>query len=313
MAVLDRWAAEAAKEVSSDGNRVGNIPTLGVIHAYMALILSNQTEDTMTPLVMGKFLGAMAYVRGRHAFGQVLRNIVLNLEDHADQKKVERGVLDQLLRLRQSEGVDTAQLDKDHREQFLTGEPLWYVSGDRVLRVPLAGISKRSAGFAAAPAEVPEYEIFACIQRLRRPTVNYMSKLSQEDLDTVLNMTIQVSMSAPAFNYVGWKHGADLGGQGGLGVFIAPTEGITVDVQAAEVLYRNAEIKPVPDSMSAFADFETVFGKEALQCAWRFHHKHRKWVEIIGENHELLEWDEPSKVRVITYFSLYWIWLFLHT
>ena len=102
-------------------------------------------------------------------------------------------------------------------------------------------------------------------------------------------------MSAPAFNYVGWKHGADLGGQGGLGVFIAPTEGITVDVQAAEVLYRNAEIKPVPDSMSAFADFETVFGKEALQCAWRFHHKHRKWVEIIGENHELLEWDEPSK------------------
>ena len=77
-------------------------------------------------------------------------------------------------------------------------------------------------------------------------------------------------------------------GEGGLGVFIAPTEGITVDVQAAEVLYRNAEIKPVPDSMSAFADFETVFGKEALQCAWRFHHKHRKWVEIIGENHELL-------------------------
>ena len=299
MAVLDRWAAEAAKEVSSDGNRVGNIPTLGVIHAYMALILSNQTEDTMTPLVMGKFLGAMAYVRGRHAFGQVLRNIALNLEDHADQKKVERVVLDQLLRFLQSEGVDTSQLDKDHLKQFLTGEPLWYVSGDRVLRVPLAGISKRSAGFAAAPAEVPEYEIFACIQRLRRPTVNYMSKLSQEDLDTVLNMTIQVSMSAPAFNYVGWKHGADLGGQGGLGVFIAPTEGITVDVQAAEVLYRNAEIKPVPDSMSAFADFETVFGKEALQCAWRFHHKHRKWVEIIGENHELLEWDEPSKVRVI--------------
>ena len=131
MAVLDRWAAEAAKEVSSDGNRVGNIPTLGVIHAYMALILSNQTEDTMTPPVMGKFLGAMAYVRGRHAFGQVLRNIALNLEDHADQKKVERVVLDQLLRFLQSEGVDTSQLDKDHLKQFLTGEPLWYVSQGR--------------------------------------------------------------------------------------------------------------------------------------------------------------------------------------
>ena len=35
-----------------------------------------------------------------------------------------------------------------------------------------------------------------------------------------------------------------------------------------------------------------LFGREALQCALRFHHKHRRWAEIVGERHECLEWDD---------------------
>ena len=44
-----------------------------------------------------------------------------------------------------------------------------------------------------------------------------------------------------------------------------PDAGIT-DAQSAEIL----------DSMSAFSDFEAIFGRESLQCAFRDTHQHRK-------------------------------------
>ena len=44
-----------------------------------------------------------------------------------------------------------------------------------------------------------------------------------------------------------------------------PDAGIT-DAQKAEIL----------DSMSAFSDFEALFGRESLQCAFRDTHQHRK-------------------------------------
>ncbi len=71
--------------------------------------------------------------------------------------------------------------------------------------------------------------------------------------------------------------------EGSPGTYTAPGSGIIVDVQTAEVFFRGAEIHPVPESMSSFDDFERVFGKEALQCATKFNHEHRKWVEVVGE------------------------------
>ena len=78
---------------------------------------------------------------------------------------------------------------------------------------------------------------------------------------------------------------------GSRGVYYEPGLNIKVDVQSAEVLCNDQETRPVPESMSSFSDFEVVFGKEALRCAFKFRHEHRQWVQIVGEEHELLEWD----------------------
>ena len=141
---LERWIDSATKEVSHTG-RVGNVPTMAVLHGFVVVALSNMSRDDWTVETVSKWVGSLAYVRGRHAFGQTLRNINLNVEEHADPKKVEKVVLQQLVRFLQAEGVDTSRLDGEHLKRYLTGEPLWFVSGDRVLRIPLAGISRRSS------------------------------------------------------------------------------------------------------------------------------------------------------------------------
>ena len=76
------------------------------------------------------------------------------------------------------------------------------------------------------------------------------------------------------------------------GLFQGP-ESVLVDIQQSQVLFRLTEIQPVPDSMTSFGDFEKIFGKEPLQCAFKALHEHFKWVKIIGHPSELQEWDSP--------------------
>ena len=116
------------------------------------------------------------------------------------------------------------------------------------------------------------------MQQQRRYVVESMLRTSPTEVDKTLNDIVCIAMRSPEFTYAGW-----IADSSHPGLYVAPEVGIRVDIQGAEVLYRDSEIRPVPDSMAAFSDFEAVFGREALQCAHRFHHEHRKWVEIVGD------------------------------
>ena len=105
-----------------------------------------------------------------------------------------------------------------------------------------------------------------------------------------MNKTVSVALHS----HIGEMSGATQWVEVSRGVYHEPIMDIKIDVQAAEILSNDQETRPVPDSMTAFSDFEQVFGKEALRCSFKFRHEHRQWVSIVGEDHELLEWDSPD-------------------
>eukprot|EP00931_Biecheleriopsis_adriatica_P073552 TRINITY_DN47812_c0_g1_i1.p1 TRINITY_DN47812_c0_g1~~TRINITY_DN47812_c0_g1_i1.p1 ORF type:complete len:4288 (-),score=931.49 TRINITY_DN47812_c0_g1_i1:37-12879(-) len=289
--VLDRWIGEAAAEISTDGKRAGNLPTLAVLHAHRAILwaapIASGSSDSAAAI---GFLGSSSYVRGHHCYGQQLRNSELTAEQHADPELLEKHLLSQLSLFLQSQGFEESAFEAGVLKQFITGAPVWFVHDGVCLRVPLAGLSERSQGFAAPPVEVPEALLADMLQLCRRPLVNWLESLPGSQLDEVMAGVVCVALgNSHSVQQSGWtKVRPDHPG-----LYTVAAAGVVVDAQAGEVLYQGGELRPVPDSMSSFADFEMVFGREALQCAFRFTHEHRRWVDIIGEDHELLEWDAP--------------------
>ena len=150
--ILRSWLQEASSEVPTGyaaNQTAQNIPTLCVVHSYLALCWGNLeehgTSDTtsvaaLTAKVLGEFLGNMAFVQIHHSFGQILVNLELNVDDASDPKKVEEACLKALAVFMQSHGVDANRINKEYLRGFLTGEPLWFRYDRKVVRVPLPGI-----------------------------------------------------------------------------------------------------------------------------------------------------------------------------
>ena len=291
--MLMRWLREAADEISShereEDRRRNNIPTMVVVHAYNAVLWSNLTPEEFTVESVSQLLGSLAFVRGNHCYGQVLRIIDLSMEDHRNEKKVRQKVMEQLDTFLQANGIDTTQIDPDYLRRFCTGAPVVFTQGSTVLRVPLRGMSSRSAGFAAPPMEVPEDQLAYIVQSKRRVLVNWLSNCSEDTANQIMHGVVQIRLlgQQSGIPAAGWK-------QTSRGIWRAGDGHVIVNVQCAEVLYKDSEFRPVPDAMAAFADFEQIFGKEALQCAVKFTHQNRRWVEIIGVEFELMHWTHPD-------------------
>ncbi|KAG5495830.1 hypothetical protein JIQ42_02697 [Leishmania sp. Namibia] len=78
------------------------------------------------------------------------------------------------------------------------------------------------------------------------------------------------------------------------GVYKGPaSSGLFFHAQTCELFWRNDELKPVPDSMSHFTDFENILGKDALQCGLVSRHEHRHWVHLVGTPYDVIEWTAP--------------------
>ena len=135
----------------------------------------------------------------------------------------------------------------------------------------------------------PQDALFDVMQRVRRPLVQWLA-VHEEHVEGVMTRVVEVALHAHLQIGSDVRRHWELAGNG---VYLEPHLNIKVDVQSAEVLCNEQETRPVPESMSKAGDFELVFGKEALRCSFKFRHEHRQWVQIVGEEHELLEWDTP--------------------
>ena len=148
---------------------------------------------------------------------------------------------------------------------------------------------RKSGDHKPPPTQVPEYELFSLMQRQRRALVNYLDTSTNESIDSIFRRTLCCALKKPDFDYSGWQRDGH-----GTGRYTAPAAELRIDVQSGEVLWRNDELKPVPDSMTQFADFETIFGRESLHCGLVSRQQHRHWVHVVGTEFDLMEWDAPT-------------------
>ena len=137
------------------------------------------------------------------------------------------------------------------------------------------------------PAEVPEQLLFAMLQRVRAPLVAFLDKIHREhSVDNVLRDVMRIALRSPEFEITGWRLDAP-------GYFVSQRAELKLDVQAAEVLWRDSSVLPIPYSITQFSDYAALFSREALHCGMVARQRHRVWIHLIGTPFDLMEWDEP--------------------
>ena len=103
---IARWLVEAQ----------GDIVTLCVLYGYQALILLvNVQVETLTGHEMASCIGALAYVRNWHGFGQ---HLVTSQENSSQNSSLSPE--DRMKRWLQSRGVDTSSLTLEYIQKLLS-------------------------------------------------------------------------------------------------------------------------------------------------------------------------------------------------
>ncbi|OQR84514.1 hypothetical protein ACHHYP_13291 [Achlya hypogyna] len=277
MATLEKWRAEA--EAKDD------LRTACVIHSYIALLFMNLRADEYTPARLVRLLGSIAYVRNWHCFGMHVL-----LEDESELTSEQR-----LLRWLQAHGIDTKNVATGALDKYLTDRPVFLKVGMEVIQAPSILKKKPQGADDAAilypPASVLESEMFELLQAKRRSIVEYAEALAPNDRNALLNAILHIALRAKESQAHEWVMDS---GVAGAGRYVCARAEMKVDLQTGEILWRNDELKPVPDSMVQFADYRHHFGNEALHCGLVARQSHRLWVHVIGTECELMEWDEPS-------------------
>eukprot|EP01060_Flectonema_neradi_P040006 TRINITY_DN8997_c1_g1_i1.p1 TRINITY_DN8997_c1_g1~~TRINITY_DN8997_c1_g1_i1.p1 ORF type:complete len:4144 (+),score=716.08 TRINITY_DN8997_c1_g1_i1:58-12489(+) len=283
--MLGRWMAESEK--------ANDMSTASVMHAFLAMVAQHD-ESQLGVKVM---LGSAAYVRNWHGFGLGrLRSDILSTDADGEEMSPEQ----RLIRFLQSQGIDTSTLSSGALDKYVSttgrSRPLFLHVGREVVRVPtLLKTNADTEGDAQQaklpPWDMPETKLFRMLQYHRSRLVNFVKGRAPDIRDDLMNEVVRTALRNPGFKYQGWE-------SMGLDRYLARRGELNVDIQGFEVLWRNDALRPVPDSMTQFPDFETIFGREPLHCGVINRHKHRHWVHIVGTEYDLAEWDEPNPANL---------------
>ncbi|KPA78926.1 hypothetical protein ABB37_05990 [Leptomonas pyrrhocoris] len=157
-------------------------------------------------------------------------------------------------------------------------------------------LSAAGAGAAGAPQERKRL-------RQRSRSTNLSARASAANLDSMMGEEDTNSSSGAGQLAAASAEGAAAAATSPAwsvlspGVYKGPiTSGLLFHAQTCELFWRNDELKPVPDSMSHFTDFENILGKDALQCGLVSRHEHRHWVHLVGTPYDVIEWTAPPSV-----------------
>lgn len=275
---LKRWLHEA-----EDGS---NLQTACVIHSYLALLYVNLRPSEYDALKISGMIGSIAYVHNWHCFGTKLST---DCGDESSGLSAE----ERLLRWLQAQGIDTANVGKKSIDKYLQGRPLYLKIGMQTVKAPSFVALRNSEGkeFQVPPGNVLEAEIMEIIQLHRRSIVHWLKDLSKDDRNKVLSDIVQIALRSQKHNVIwDWIEESDMGG---VGKYRCREQELKLDAQTGEILWRNDELKPVPDSMTQYADYMALFGNKSLHCGLVARQEHRLWVNIVGTNFQLVEWDDP--------------------
>ncbi|OQS06902.1 hypothetical protein THRCLA_20266 [Thraustotheca clavata] len=277
MRTLEKWLAEAEGK--------DDLRTACVIHSYIAYMYTNLRTDEYTTELLVHLLGSIAYVRNWHCFGmQVL------LAEESELTSEQR-----LIRWLQAHGIDTKNVSTGSLDKYLTDRPVFLKVGMEIIQAP--NILKKKPKneddsiTLYPPAPVLESEIFELLQDKRRSIIDFVQSLTGNDSNAMLNSVLRIALRKKQSQSYSWTLDS---GVTGAGRYVCVQAEMKIDLQTCEILWRNDELKPVPDSMIQFSDYRHQFGNEALHCGLVARQAHRLWVHVIGTECELMEWDEPS-------------------
>lgn len=276
---LHKWREEAES--------AKNLQTACVIHSYLALLHISLRASEYTPDRVSSMIGSIAYVRNWHCFGMKLS------AESADEKSG-LSAEERLLRWLQAQGINTENVSKNSLEKYLKGRPLYLKIGMQTIQAPSIVALRDGDGneLQLPPGEVLEEEIFETIQIHRRAVVKWLTSLAKPTRHEVLGSIVRIALrSSDTAEKHDWSEESNVTGAGR---FVCKKTELKLDTQTGEILWRNDELKPVPDSMTQYADFKAIFGSKSLHCGLVARQEHRLWVNIIGTDFELVEWDDPT-------------------
>eukprot|EP01107_Rhizomastix_libera_P015447 TRINITY_DN5841_c0_g1_i1.p1 TRINITY_DN5841_c0_g1~~TRINITY_DN5841_c0_g1_i1.p1 ORF type:complete len:4156 (-),score=944.82 TRINITY_DN5841_c0_g1_i1:134-11092(-) len=278
--ILKGWLAHSDKN--------NDIETSCVVHSYLALIWSGLRSSEICAEAAEALLGSTLYVRNWHGFGMGKNrsDIIWESNDEPEMR---------IIRFLQSQGLDTSKLSKSSLEKYVkeAHRPLFLHVMNEVIRVPrLLKIKKPGDNDPSAidpetlpPADVPENRLFALLQNQRRALVAWMESSSESTVNKLMEKIVQRALRQEG-SFPVWKKIR-------VGLYTSEETQLKIDVQLSEITWRNSELRPVPESMTKYQDFEVLFGRNPLHCGIVQHTKNSLWVHIVGTPYDLVEWNEP--------------------
>lgn len=277
---LDKWRLEAESD--------NNLQTACLIHSYLVYLHVSLRKSEYSVERLSDMIGSIAYVRNWHCFG-----MRLSIEG---AEKESLTAEDRLLRWLQAQGINTANVSKGSLDKYLKGRPLYLKIGMQTIQAPsIVALRQSEQDPKLPPGEVLEAEVFETIQVHRRGIVEWLGKIAVNDRNTVLAGIVHIALGSMEPTHV-WDWVEDVS-VGGTGRYICRKSDLKLDTQTGEILWRNDELKPVPDSMTQYADFKAIFGNRSLHCGLVSREEHRLWVNIVGTDFQLLEWDDPNEIN----------------
>ncbi|RMX67281.1 hypothetical protein DD238_002126 [Peronospora effusa] len=276
---LNRWRQEAEE--------ANNLQTACVIHSYLVILYVSLRCSEFDIQKISEMVGSVAYVQNWHCFG-------MRLSTDSGDEKTELSAEERLLRWLQAQGVDTANVSSKSLDKYLKGRPLYLKIGMQTIQAPSIVALRNDDGkeLLLPPGDVLEAEIFETIHLHRRSIVQWLANLSKGNRNKVLGSIVRIALRSTEQTDA-WEWVEESGVEGA-GKYCCSQQELKLDAQTGEILWRNDELKPVPDSMTQYADFIAIFGNKSLHCGLVARQEHRLWVSIVGTDFQLVEWDDPT-------------------
>jgi len=294
--ILKKWLSEAMKE--------NDIETSCMIHSYLALVWANVKASSLDVDNVSEMLGSLCFVRNWHGFGLGEPSALLGYGSSTDSTAPPE---QRLIRFMQAHGVDTSRIAKGSLAKYIgSSRPLYLRIGAKTIRVPSLSNDEEATDSNGRPiskkllANVPEQKLFNMLQRQRVRVVNFLAQIgsnSPEIVSSTLTRIVRIALDSKGATLdsdVAMEDGGGLWTLEGRGKYVSPDKEMTLDVQGAQIMWRNDELKPLPDSMTQFNDFHAIFGKQQLHCGIVAHQQHRNWIHVVGTQYDLQLWDEPD-------------------
>jgi hypothetical protein len=167
---------------------------------------------------------------------------------------------------------------------------------------------------------VPENEVFEMMMVQRRNLVGWIRRQPQVVLNDLLEISVRVTVgtgtrignnnSSSTVTRARWAYVAGMRSRGRFTVVAAHSVdggntiqevdgniemGIEVDLQTAQMTLKSSHLQALDTAIASDPDVQMVFGSKSMLAATVQSCEHRKWVHLVGRQHDVHFWCTPDE------------------